>query len=91
MQKVRVTFVLFLILWLFTLNYLIMNRSTLNYPVLSKISEPFLLITGNVAGAVPHGNNIYILILFNVIIATLFSLSYFHWESTKSKKSVKKR
>jgi len=92
MEKTRRIFLLFLLLWLFTLDYLVLTKTTLNSSILNKLSEPFfLLLTGNITGTNLQNNPIFILILTNVIIAGLFSLSYFTWEKNRKKETKKKQ
>ncbi len=89
MLKSRKAFVVFLIVWLSALNYLIFTKATLNYPLLIKLSKPFVALTGNVTG-INNSNHFLALIVFNFIIAVLFSMSYLHWEAKKREISKKK-
>lgn len=92
MQKGRVKFILFIILWLSILDYLILTKSRLNFSLLNKLSEPFyMLFTGYTITNGQSSNNLFTLILINIIIALLFSMTYMKLEAQYQKKGSKRR
>ena len=78
MRTSRVVFILFLFAWLAVLNGLILDN-------FDKNMEFNNIITGNVIAAGSY-NEIYSpLIIFNILIAVLFTTSYYSWETQKWK------
>lgn len=58
--------------------------------MLSDLSGPVSkILTGSVVGS-GSGNPFIVLIILNVIIAVLFSISYFNWEAKKKRVNKKK-
>ena len=80
MRTSRVVFILFLFTWLAVLNSLTLSN-------FDKNREFNNVITGNVIAAGSY-NVVYLpLIIFNILIAVLFTMSYYSWETQKWKRA----
>ena len=80
MKTSRIVFILFLFIWFAVLNALILG----NFDKGMKFNN---FITGNVIAAGSYNEVYSPLIIFNILIAVLFTTSYYSWETQKWKRA----